>query len=91
MRFWAIIGLTLMLGACSTIVPVTQKFPDVPEEYLKPADKLTPLAVTKGKPQLSDLLDNVNENYGKYYELRDKYNGWIEWYNTQKKIHDDVK
>jgi hypothetical protein len=80
-----------MLAGCASVVPVSTKFPDVPEEYLKPADKLTPLPEHKGKPKLSDLLDNVNENYSKYYELRDKYNGWIEWYNTQKKIQEEVK
>ena len=37
------------------------------------------------------MLENVNENYGKYYELQEKYNTWIEWYIQNKKIFDEVK
>ena len=40
---------------------------------------------------ISDLLYNANENYGKYYELREKYLAWQEWYKTQKEIYEDIK
>jgi hypothetical protein len=65
------------------------KFPEAPAELMSPADKLTPLP--DDKRELHDILDNVNTNYGKYYELRDKYNAWIEWYTEQKKIFKEVK
>ena len=70
-----------MLG-CSTTVPLRQKFPTAP-------DNLTPL--DPNKHTLTDMLENVNENYGKYYDLQQKYNTWIEWYNSNKKISDGVK
>ena len=47
--------------------------------------------VPADKKEFTDLLENVNENYGQYYDVREKYNAWIEWYNTQKRIYEDVK
>jgi hypothetical protein len=85
----AILFITSLTG-CATSVPVTAKFPEAPQALLEPAGKLTPLDTSK-KVQLSDIIENVNENSGKYYELREKYNAWIEWYNSQKKIFDSIK
>jgi hypothetical protein len=83
-------SIILLLGitGCSTAVPVTVKFPEVPNILLEPAPLLTPLAVDKH--DLSDLLENVNENYGTYYEIREKLNNWQEWYKTQKTIYDKI-
>ena len=78
------------LTACSTTAPVIAKFPEVPEVLTQPADKLKPLDTSK-KVELSDIIENANENAGKYYSLREKYNAWIEWYNSQQKIFDSVK
>ena len=77
-----------MLG-CSTTVPLRQSFPQAPIELLTPAGNLTP--PDPNKKSLTDMLENVNENYGKYYDLQQKYNSWIEWYNSNKKIFDEVK
>jgi hypothetical protein len=84
------IFLVLSIAGCSTTAPVIAKFPEVPEVLTQPADKLTPLDTSK-KVELSDIIENANENAGKYYSLREKYNAWIEWYNSQKKIFDSVK
>lgn len=82
-------AIGLLLTGCTTTAPVTYKFPDVPPELMVPAEPLKDLPKGK-KPELSDILKNVNENYGHYYELRNKYNLWIDWYNQQKKIHEDA-
>jgi hypothetical protein len=66
-----------------------QKFPTAPDSLLSPAEDLTP--PDQNKLSLADMLENVNENYGKYYALQEKYNTWIEWYNNNKKIFDEVK
>lgn len=79
----------VVLAGCTT-VPVTMKFPEAPEVLKEPAGKLTPLDTTK-KIELSDIIENANENAGKYYELREKYNAWIEWYMGQKKIFESIK
>ena len=83
------IFLVILITGCTT-VPVTVKFPDAPDALTEPAGKLTPLDTSK-KIQLSDIIENANENAGKYYELREKYNAWIEWYNGQKKIFENIK
>jgi hypothetical protein len=88
-KILAILLLVTITG-CSTTAPVVTKFPQVPAELVQPAGKLTPLDTSK-KVELSDIIENANENAGKYYALREKYNAWIEWYNSQKKIFGDIK
>ena len=78
----------LMISGCVS-VPVDRKFPTVPDTLKEPAPALKTLDTAK--PELSDLITNANNNYAEYYRLRDKYNGWIDWYNTQKQIFDSVK
>jgi len=78
----------LALAGCTT-VPVTAKFPTVPDSLKDPAPILKTLDMPK--PELSDLITNANDNYAEYYRLRDRYNGWINWYNTQKQIFESVK
>ena len=39
---------------------------------------------------LSDLLQNANDNYGQYPELVIKYHAWQEWYTAQKEIFEDI-
>jgi hypothetical protein len=56
---------------------------------MEPASNLNPL--TEDKKTLTDLIENANENFGKYYQLKEKYEMWQEWYNTQKKIYESVK
>ena len=89
MKQFLLVLLVVAIAGCST-APVVVKFPDVPETLTKPADKLTPLDTSK-KVELSDIIENANENAGKYYELRERYNAWIEWYNSQKKIFESIK
>jgi hypothetical protein len=89
MKKFLVIFLVALITGCTT-VPVAVKFPDVPAALVEPAGKLTPLDTNK-KIQLSDIIENANENAGKYYELREKYNAWIEWYTSQKKIFEQVK
>lgn len=81
--------LTVLLGACSTTVPVARKFPDVPESLTKECGPLQ----TVGKPEvkLSELLTTVTNNYEKYHECSAKLDAWREWYNEQKRVFDTVK
>ena len=83
-----IIIACLIVSGCTT-VPVTTKFPRAPDSLTEPPVALKTLDVSK--PELSDLISNANDNYSEYYRLRDKYNGWIDWYNTQKQIFESVK
>jgi hypothetical protein len=88
MRNLLLVSLLLLTG-CATSVPVTMSFPQVPEALDKPCERLQPLA--EGKRELSDLLENTNDNYAKAKECNAKANAWKEWYDTQKKIFEEVK
>jgi hypothetical protein len=80
-----LIIFTFLLSACAnTAAPVMPKWPAVPADLQQPAEELTPLAPEQRN--LSDLLDNANNNYTQYYILKEKYEGWQNWYNTQQKI-----
>ena len=41
--------------------------------------------------KLSEVLPVVADNYGQYYTCKDTVDSWIDWYNTQKKIFDNIK
>ena len=79
----------LILPGCSTTVPLKMPFPEAPANLLEPASNLQPLG--QDKKTLADLIDNANENYGTYYQLKSKYEAWQEWYNSQKTIYESVK
>ena len=44
-----------------------------------------------GTTQLSVVVDTVAANYSQYQLCQTKTNTWVEWYNEQKKIFEDVK
>jgi hypothetical protein len=62
------------------------RWPAVPEELTAPVNDLIPLP--PDKKTLTDLLENVNTNYGSYYVLKEKLEAWQEWYKTQKSIQE---
>ena len=65
------------------------EFPSAPSSLTESADNLDPLP--SDKKTLADLIQNANENFGKYYQLKEKYEAWQNWYNTQKQIYESVK
>ena len=52
---------------------------------MAPAEDLTPLAADQ--TQLSDLIDNANTNFSRYYILKDRYEAWQSWYNSHRQIY----
>ena len=88
MRNLLLAGLLLLTG-CATSVPVTMSFPQRPEALEKPCDRMEPLAADK--KELSDLLENTTDNYAKAKECNAKVTAWQEWYETQKKIFEEIK
>jgi hypothetical protein len=87
MKYISILLLTLLIG-CSTTVPVTAKFPEVPERLMKKCPQLEKL---ENDAKLSDISKTITINYSTYYECAVKNDGWIEWYNIQKNIFESVK
>jgi len=87
MKVISVLLLTALLG-CSTTVPVTAKFPEVPERLLEKCPQLKKL---EEEAKLSDITKTVTVNYTTYYECAVKNDAWIEWYNIQKHIFEGVK
>ena len=84
---YIILSLAVLLSACSTTVPITQKFPDAPKELLEQCQALQ--KADTSKTAITDLLKTVVENYGLYYQCSLKVEGWSEWYTEQKRIFDN--
>jgi len=76
-----------MCTGCSTVVPVTAKFPDAPKFGLGRCPQLQ--TVNEGV-KLSELTKTVTVNYGTYYECAVKADQWQEWYEVQKRIFESA-
>jgi hypothetical protein len=77
--------LVSLFGCASKVAPVNLKWPDAPPELMAPSEDLVPLDPNQTK--LSDLIDNANTNFSKYYILKDRYDAWQNWYNTHRQIY----
>ena len=82
------IVLVLLLAGCTT-VPVARKFPDAPPQLLETCPQLKTIATET--TVFSVLTQTVVSNYTAYHECATLQQGWINWYNTQKKIFEEVK
>jgi hypothetical protein len=80
---------SLFLAGCSTTVPVTVKFPDVPPALLEGCPELE--KVPADTKQLSVTAEVVIKNYSKYHGCKGKVADWHEWYNSQKQIYENIK
>jgi len=81
--------LAFLATGCSTVVPVTQKFPEPPGNIaMTPCPQLQKL---QEDAKLSDISKTVTVNYGTYYECAVKTDAWIEWYQKQKIIFENIK
>ena len=86
---YLIILLLLFLSACSTTALVDREFPKIPKSLEKSCQELS--LVPNDTQRLSQVLQIVTANYGKYHECSLQVELWKEWYSTQKAIFDEVK
>ncbi len=87
MKYFILI-LAAFLSACSTSVPVKQKFPDAVKELQEKCPELK--QIEGDKVSITDMLKVVVTNYGTYYQCANKVDGWNDWYTKQKKIFEDT-
>ena len=80
--------LVLLLVGCTT-VPVARKFPEAPPQLLATCPQLK--TIETETTVFSVLARTVVSNYTAYHECATLQQGWINWYNTQKKIFEEVK
>ena len=85
----AVLGLAILLSACSTAVPVTQKFPDAPDMLMEKCPELK--TIQGEKISIVDFTRTVSENYSTYYQCAAGKEAWIDWYDQQRKIWDQVR
>jgi uncharacterized protein YceK len=85
-----ILALTLAvaLSACSTVVPVSAKFPEAPG--LQAQQRCPQLQKLQDNAQLSDVAKTVTINYTEYYTCAVKVDAWTEWYSKQKIIFESL-
>lgn len=83
-----LISAVLMLSGCFKTVPVKRNFPAVPAELQQPCAEREK---TPDSTRLSDVVKTVTKNYSLYHECRIRNDAWIEWYDAQKKIFEEVK
>jgi hypothetical protein len=80
--------ILLLLSGCSTVVPVTAKFPEAPKVLLEPCEDLEKL---KEDAKLSEVAKTVVLNYTKYNTCAIKNESWIEWYKKQQQLFNGLK
>ena len=83
-----VLVLAVFLSACSTTVPVKQKFPEAPNKLMTKCPNLDEVA--PGTTALSDFLKVVVKNYSTYYQCAVIADGWQEWYQIQKIISEEA-
>lgn len=88
MKYILALLIAVTLAGCSTTVPVTRKFPEAPSVLVEKCPELKKLAQDA---KLSDVARTVVENYTQYQHCSNKSDAWVEWYNSQKKIFEEVK
>jgi hypothetical protein len=86
---YALLILVVFLTACSTPVPVKQKFPEVPKALVERCESLK--KIEGDKVAITEMLKVVVQNYGMYYECAAKVDGWNDWYLEQKRIYENIK
>ena len=87
-RLLVIIPFLFLLG-CDQDVPVKPIWPSIPEELKTACPDLK--QVDPNTAKLSQVLDVVVDNYSQYHECQDKTDFWLEWYQKQKRIYEDIK
>jgi hypothetical protein len=84
-----ILALALFLSACSTVVPVTVKWPEAPGILVQ--EPCVDLQKLHNDPKLSEVAKTVTTNYSEYYQCAAKLDAWQRWYREQKIIYEGLK
>ena len=86
---YLVLMLAVFLTACSTPVPITARFPEVPEIIMERCPDLKKIATET--TTMSILTTTITENYTTYYECAVKVDAFRTWYDTQKAIFENIK
>ena len=81
--------LAFLITACSTAVPVAQSFPQAPAVLLEKCPELK--TIQGEKVTIIEFTKTVSENYTTYYQCAGRTDAWIDWYDQQEKIWEEMK
>ena len=81
--------LAFLITACSTAVPLTQSFPEAPAMLKEKCPELK--TILGEKVTIIEFTKTVSENYTTYYQCAGRTDAWIDWYNQQKKIWEEMQ
>lgn len=82
-----VLFISMFLFGCSTTVPVSRKFPEVPAQLTASCPELIQASPDS---TISGLTKVVTENYGQYYQCSDLVKNWNIWYQQQKKLYEEL-
>ena len=82
-----ILPFVFVATGCTTVA-VKIVFPQVPAELTAPCQDLQ--LIEPSTKKLSEVVAVVAKNYGQYQECQVKVELWKQWYDTQKKIFDEI-
>jgi hypothetical protein len=85
---YTVLLIAVLLSGCSTVVPVTAKFPDPPGKGA--LERCPNLQKLQNDAKLSDIARTVTVNYSTYYECAIRADAWQEWYQVQKHIFEQA-
>jgi hypothetical protein len=83
------IVLAFLITACSTAVPLTAGFPEAPAMLKEKCPELK--TIPGEKVTIIEFTRTVSENYTTYYQCAGRTEAWIDWYNQQKKIWEEIQ
>jgi len=83
------IVLAFLITACSTVVPVTQNFPQAPDMLMEKCPELK--TIPGERVTIIEFTKIVSENYTTYYQCAGRTDAWIDWYRQQKKIWEETQ
>ena len=85
----AFIVLAFLITACSTAVPLTAGFPEAPAMLKEKCPELK--TIPGEKVTIIEFTRTVSENYTTYHQCAGRTEAWIDWYNQQKKIWEEIQ
>ena len=84
-----LLPLVFLLSACTTVVPVTQRWPEPPG--LQSGQPCPQLQQLPAETTLSGVAKTITVNYTEYYQCAIKLEAWQQWYLKQELIHKGLK
>ena len=89
MKTTLILGISLMVAGCSTVLPAKPKFPAALPELTEACPSLE--KINADQVAITELLETVTRNYDLYYKCSLKNEGWNRWYKEQKENYEKTK